>query len=85
MKKLMKTLSALITVAALVSMVGCSKKEGSKAVSGAASSKALSYADVELGKTGTDISATIKLLTHRTDMLQDGYSLNLTKFIQTLR
>ena len=74
MKKLMKTLFALITVAALVSMVGCSKKEGSKAVSGAASSKALSYADVELGKTGTDISATIKLLTHRTDMLQDGYS-----------
>lgn len=74
MKKLMKTLSALIAVAALVSMVGCSKKEGSKAVSGAASSKALSYADVELGKTGTDISATIKLLTHRTDMLQDGYS-----------
>jgi ABC-type glycerol-3-phosphate transport system substrate-binding protein len=74
MKKLMKTLSALIAAAALVSMVGCSKKEGSKAVSGAASSKALSYADVELGKTGTDISATIKLLTHRTDMLQDGYS-----------
>ena len=74
MKKLMKTLSALIAVAALVSMVGCSKKEGSKAVSGAASSKALSYADVELGKTGTYISATIKLLTHRTDMLQDGYS-----------
>ena len=32
------------------------------------------YTTVELGKTGTDITTTIKMLTHRTDMLKDDYN-----------
>lgn len=32
------------------------------------------YTTVELGKTGTDIKTTIKMLTHRTDMLKDDYN-----------
>ena len=71
MKKLIKVLSAVLAVTAILSFVGCSKKSAS---STAYANGALKYADVELGKTGSDISATIKLLTHRTDMLQDSYT-----------
>ena len=71
MKKLIKVLSAVLAVTAILSFVGCSKKSAS---STASTGGALKYADVELGKTGSDISATIKLLTHRTDMLQDSYT-----------
>ncbi|HAH63490.1 MAG TPA: sugar ABC transporter substrate-binding protein, partial [Treponema sp.] len=48
-------------------VTGCSKKAA------AGGSAELSYADVELGKTYTDVKATIKLLTHRTDMLKPDY------------
>ena len=71
MKKLIKVLSAVLAVTAILSFIGCSKKSAS---STASANGALKYADVELGKTGSDISATIKLLTHRTDMLQDSYT-----------
>ena len=71
MKKLIKVLSAVLAVTAFLSFAGCSKKS---AVSNVSIGGSLKYADVELGKTGTDISATIKLLTHRTDMLQDSYT-----------
>ena len=71
MKKLIIVLSAVLAVTAILSFVGCSKKSAS---STASTGGALKYADVELGKTGSDISATIKLLTHRTDMLQDSYT-----------
>ncbi len=70
MKKLIKVFSAVIAVTALLTIIGCSKKAGSSAPSSAL----LKYADVELGKSGTDISATLKLMTHRTDMLQDSYT-----------
>lgn len=39
----------------------------------AAGSTGLTYASVVLGETGTDLKATIKVLNHRTDMLQDNY------------
>ena len=71
MKKLFKIITVILTVTAILSFAGCSKKENSASKS---SGKSLKYADVELGKTGTDISATLKLLTHRTDMLQDSYT-----------
>ena len=71
MKKLFKVLSTVIAVTAIFSFAGCSKKA---AASGTSSGAALKYADVELGKTGTDITASLKLLTHRTDMLQDSYT-----------
>ena len=79
MKKLIKVLSAVLAVTAILSFVGCSKKSAS---STASTGGALKYADVELGKTGSDISATIKLLTHRTDMLQDSYTgVTFTKYL----
>ena len=71
MKKLIKVVTAVLAVTAILSFSACSKKEGA---AGNASGKELKYADVELGKTGTDITATLKLLTHRTDMLQDSYT-----------
>ena len=71
MKKLIKVLVAVLSVTALLSVSGCSKKTGA---SGKSSGSSFKYADVELGKTGTDIKATLKLLTHRTDMLQDSYT-----------
>lgn len=70
MKKLVRAMSVLMTAAVLVSFAACSKKENVKSSAG----NVLKYADVELGKTGTDITATLKLLTHRTDMLGDSYN-----------
>ena len=70
MKKLLKVVSAIAVVAVMLSMTSCSKKEEAKV----SSTGALSYSQVELGKTGLEISATIKLLTHRTDMLQENYT-----------
>ncbi len=71
MKKLIKVLPAVMAVSVFLLFSGCSKKSPS---SSSAAGTSLKYADVELGKTGSDISATLKLLTHRTDMLQDSYS-----------
>ena len=70
MKKLLKVVSVAAAITVMLSMASCSKKEQSKA----SSSAVFKYSKVELGKTGSDISATIKLLTHRTDMLQDSYT-----------
>ena len=70
MKKLFKVLSAIVAAAVILSITACSKKEPTKS----SSAGAISYSQVELGKTGTEISATIKLLTHRTDMLQSNYT-----------
>lgn len=44
------------------------------ATTAAASDGTLSYAGVTLGTTGTDITTTIKVLTQRTDMLEDDYT-----------
>jgi ABC-type glycerol-3-phosphate transport system substrate-binding protein len=66
MKKMVKVIAASLAAIAIVSFAGCNKKSGG--------SGAVSYADVELGKSYTDVTATIKLLTPRTDLLQDGYS-----------
>ncbi len=71
MKKSIKVIAFAAIVGSLMSFAGCSKKEGS---SKAAAGDVLGYADVELGKTYTDVTATIKLLSHRTDMLQETYS-----------
>ena len=70
MKKLLKVISVTAAITAMLSLTSCSKKEQTKA----SSTGVLNYSQVELGKTGSDISATIKLLTHRTDMLQDSYT-----------
>ena len=69
MKKLIKSISLLVVAASLLSLVGCSKKEAKVSES----SDLLGYADVELGKTYTDVTASIKFLTCRTDMCKPDY------------
>lgn len=71
MKKSIKVVAFTAIIASLLSFVGCSKSKGSKSKGYGVS---FSYADVEVGKSYTDITATIKLMTYRTDMLQDGYT-----------
>ena len=74
----------LATTMVLAMLAGCgsgSSPEGTQESAGAASTETaeavdagdLSYASVVLGETGTDLTATIKVLNHRTDMLQDTY------------
>ena len=70
MKKLLKILAVVSAAASLMVVTSCSKKTGTEKSSG----KVYQYAEIELGKTGTDISANLKLLSHRTDMLQDSYT-----------
>lgn len=71
MKKSIKVVAFTAIIASLLSFVGCSKSKDSKSKGSGVS---FSYADVEVGKSYTDITAKIKLMTHRTDMLQDGYT-----------
>ena len=70
MKKLSKIVLTVTMIVSLATVMGCSKKEGTTNKS----SSAVKYTDIELGKTDTDLTATIKMLTHRTDMLNDEYS-----------
>jgi len=64
-----KSLSVCVCAAALSALLttGCAKKSSS---GGAVK---VSYADVKLGTSYTDVKATVKLLTHRTDMLKPDY------------
>lgn len=62
MKKLSKIVLTVTMIASLATVMGCSKKEGTTNKS----SSAVKYTDIELGKTDTDLTATIKMLTHRT-------------------
>lgn len=77
MKKLVKAGVAAAAVLSLAAFTtGCSKKQNApKADSSAKASDTLdiSYSDIVLGKTGTDITATLKLLSHRTDMMNADY------------
>ena len=63
----------------LGTLVGCggnaSGGTGQAASGGtaAADTEGLTYASVVLGETGTDLKTKIKVLNHRTDMLQDNY------------
>ena len=50
-----------------------SSEPAAESTEAAAGSTGLTYASVVLGETGTDLKATIKVLNHRTDMLQDNY------------
>lgn len=85
----LKKLLALSTATIMAfSLVGCgssnntSNSNSDNSASGTetaeagteASSSDLSYANIELGTSYTDVTATIKFLTHKTDMLQDDYS-----------
>lgn len=71
MKKMVNVLSIALAALTALSFAGCSKKDAATKTSAGGLA---SYADVELGKTYTDITATIKVLTHRTDMLKPDYT-----------
>lgn len=71
-----KLVAAVLSSAMVLSLTACGGKTSSAASmagSGAGSTE-LKYADIKLGETGTDITTTIKMLTNRTDMMQDDYS-----------
>src|SRR5574344_3002995 len=70
MKKMVKVLSIALAALTALSFAGCSKKDAATKTSAGGLA---SYADVELGKTYTDVTATIKVLTQRTDMLKPDY------------
>src|SRR5574344_849163 len=70
MKKMVKVLSIALAALTALSFAGCSKKDAATKTS---AGSLASYADVELGKTYTDVTATIKVLTQRTDMLKPDY------------
>lgn len=76
MKKMVKMITVALAALAVVSLAGCSKKS-------AGGSAGMSYADVELGKSYTDVTATIKLLTQRTDMLKPDYlGVSFAKYLE---
>ena len=60
----MKLKKAMVLGAAALIIMGCV---------GTLHAEELSYASVVLGETGTDLNTQIKVLNHRTDMLQDSY------------
>ena len=70
MKKMVKVLSIALAALTALSFAGCSKKDAAAKTS---ADGLASYADVELGKTYTDVTTTIKVLTQRTDMLKPDY------------
>ena len=80
--RMKKVLSLVLSGTLALSMTACSTN-AAKTAEGATeenTSKAsadagnLKYSDITLGETGTDISTTIKMLTNRTDMMQDDYT-----------
>ena len=72
MKFLSKLGFVAMSASALLGLGACGgKKDAAPAADNGALS--VSYASIQLGSTDTDLSANIKLLTHRTDMKQDDY------------
>ncbi|OZG68585.1 ABC transporter substrate-binding protein [Bifidobacterium eulemuris] len=67
MKALKKIAAAVVASACAISLAACGGESASETTD-------LQYKDIELGTTGTDITTTIKLYSHRTDMLQDSYN-----------
>ena len=76
-----KIMSIVLSVAVVSSLTACSGNASAAntkntADTGSSSEAALGelrYSDIVLGETGTDIKTTIKMLTNRTDMMQDDY------------
>ncbi len=70
-----KTLAVGLVTALSMSVTACGTNGGTK--TGESSSKKdtskLTYANIELGKSYTDVTASIKVLTNRTDMLEKDY------------
>ncbi len=80
--RMKKVLSLVLSGTLALSLTACSTN-AAKTAEGAteentsktsADAGNLKYSDITLGETGTDISTTIKMLTNRTDMMQDDYT-----------
>ncbi len=69
--KMKKLTSVLISVLLIFSLTACG---GGGQKGGTAKAVDFTYADIELGKDYTDITATVKFLTHRTDMMDPDYN-----------
>lgn len=67
MKALKKIATLVIASASVIGLAACG---GNSSSTGGTD---LSYPSIELGKTGKDISTTIQLFNHRTDMAQSSY------------
>ncbi len=81
MKKTVKIVSAVLASAVMMSFAGCSKKN-SAAGANVSDGGLAKWSDVVLGETYKDVNASIKLLTHRTDMLSAEYpGTNFAKYI----
>lgn len=72
-KKVMAVSLAVLMSVSVAACGGTSTSSGGNTSSGQSSSS-LSYANIQLGQDGKDITTTIKLLTNRTDMLKDDYA-----------
>lgn len=66
--KLKKVVAVGLTATMAASLAACG---GSNSSNGSASD--IKYADIKLGETYSNVTATIKVLTNRTDMLKDDY------------
>ncbi len=72
-------LAVILSAALAMPLMACAGKTsetGEESASGeqnTGSTEGLKYSDIVLGETGTDITANIKMLTNRTDMMQDDY------------
>lgn len=86
-KALKRATAAFLTGAMAISLAACgstsdtsssgsdsSSTESSSTSDSGAADGVYKYTDIELGTTGTDIKTSIKLLTQRTDMLEDDYA-----------
>ena len=74
MKKIFKkTFVSCAALLLVLASIACSKKEGNTEKEKADSIEVLEYKDLVLGQTGKDLNVKIKLLSHKTDMLQADY------------
>lgn len=74
--KFKKTVSVSLAAVMSLSLAACgsSSAAASTAASGSTDSTAIAYKDIEVGTTGTDITANLKFLTNRTDMETSDYA-----------
>lgn len=94
--KLKKVMAMTMAAALTLSVVGCGSEAGAPATeapketskenaavaesTAEATNEEFGYADIVLGETGTDISATIKVLSHRTDLADTKFPEYIASF-----
>lgn len=70
-----KATATALTAAMTISLAACGGNgSGGSGSGGSKSEGSLTYSDIKLGETGTDLDVTLKMLNNRTDMLDSDYS-----------